>query len=178
MERCNISSLLKQELESIDAVILKILDQEATETVIVGSLPQTACIFAINVIFGVSNEEENRYKFVINGQVKSPEIIGLRIRSAGWFPDLSRSVQECEECYGERAFSIHRHEPNSSGREDFSEKDKIEAGIRFFKNFLDGYRDVLDKQFTEKLFFSVSMIGISPEELLEDQLLIPIETRK
>jgi len=178
MEQYSVSSLLKQKLESIDVWILKVLDQEVAETVIIGCLLETACIFTINVAFAENKEEENRYKFIINGQIKSPEIIGLRIRSAGWFSDIPRCAQECEEYYGERAFSIHHHEPNDSAKQDFSDEDKIEAGIKFFEDFLDGYKDVLDKQFTEKTFFSSSMIGIPPEELFEDQLLISTETRE
>jgi len=175
MEHYNISNLLKQELESIGAEILGVSDRETTKIVIVGCLPQIACVFTVNVIFGKSSKEGNRYKFTINGQVRSPEVIALRIRSAGWFPDISRCAQEDDEHYGEKAFGIYHHEQNILG---VSDEDKIKTGTEFFRNFLDGYKDVLDKQFTEEVFFSSSTINMFPEELFREKSLISTETRK
>lgn len=172
MKSQNIDNLLKQGFESIGAEVLEIINQEVTEITAIGRLPNTACILTINAISDRNGKKEDWYRFTINGQVTFPEILGLRIRSDGWFHNITRCFYEHEEYYGKRVFSICHHEQCNSKIEKLSIEERIKAGIKFFKDFLSSYGDILEEQFTEKIFMPSGITNIFPKELLKKRLLI------
>lgn len=108
--------------------------EKFSTSIIVGYLPDKACIFSVKI----SSGNLRSMKFVINGQ------LNVDRKSRNLFTDIKMNPTGRQD--SGYKFDIN-HETS-----DKTNEERISSGIGFFADFLKKYGKLLENKFTERIF--------------------------
>lgn len=150
---------LEERLKSIGIVLVDSSVHEGNRAdrqfiVVVGILPERACIFTVFGGFRAGSCTNN-YEFRITGQLDKEGLLsGKRllsdekwIRGYSWFPDINRNPMGYEIfAPGSGYFMVNHHVYPAN-----SDSESIEKGIAFYQGFLSKHASSLARSFSESI---------------------------
>jgi hypothetical protein len=147
-----VGKMVQEKMEAIGARVADIsiypstIKRETCDVLIVaGYFPGRACLLTIDADVYEDKNRSSGIKFHITGECEKKHWKNL-FKHGGLFLDISRNAVGSESCGGEDFFDINHYVYSND-----SAKDKMDIGMNFFENFLNGYAVMLKPQFTKSV---------------------------